>query len=209
MSYRLNIDLKEMFPIILYIPSFFKFGTDKIEECWARHLGVPTRDTAKTISESFLTVSKDKDLISFVRWFSNLTLEDLQVLLKTKKTFEMVRILNQAQKINIEQFSQSLSTNEPIRCSIKGIPYDENRKKVSEAIPINAILHLVREYDNSFDVYAVKILFNEEQVGYVPREIAKKIALNMDLHGEEYQAIVSSKRKRRGYHDIAIIIRKI
>ena len=65
--------------------------------------------------------------------------------------------------------------------NVVGIPYENSdgssRIKYLLALTKNDKLKLVREPDNQFDPYAIKVVYgNDFQIGYIPRERSKLIS---------------------------------
>jgi len=73
---------------------------------------------------------------------------------------------------------------------VKGTKF-ENRQKIADLVNPGDILEMRREPENPYDPNAVALLFRGEQVGYIPREIARQIAPLMD-EGQKFTAIVKA-----------------
>lgn len=193
-AYKLDINLEDMPDILGYISSFVKYGTNNIYSSWAKSLGTPTRETANRLGKKYLEINPNTDFREFIRWYANLTFEELKEILKVDKSYEIIRILSQAQKINLENTATKSEKIKRCEFFIKGIPFEEKRIKLAKKIEVENNLEIMREHNNTYDAYAIKVNYKNQQIGYVPREIAKKLALEMDLYGNKYIGKVISKK---------------
>ncbi len=191
-----EIELKELPKDVIYSPSFVKYGLSNIFACWAKSVGVPTRESALILGNHFSDIENNKDLQGFLKWFSNLSIEDIQeVAGLAQSSYEIKRILEVSRRLNIEKYT--VTDKQVIHhFFIKGISFDMKRIEVAQKLIPNSSIELERDYDNTFDVYAIKVMHQKQQVGYVPRELAKQLALDIDLDGEKYSGVVASKSQR-------------
>jgi hypothetical protein len=75
---------------------------------------------------------------------------------------------------------------------IAGVTY-ENRQSIIADMEENEHVLLVREPENSFDDNAVSVKrINGRQIGYLPRELAAKVAPRLDAHGKPVSAVVTA-----------------
>lgn len=191
-SYKINRKIEEFPQDFVYLPSYFKYGTTNKYACWAKSVGVPTRETAIMLGNYYASLSRGEDLQSFVRWYSNIDNEELSAARVADSKHEAARIIQTAQRINTNRFAGNTSTKS-YEFYVRGIYYEEKRKQLSEEIKLADIVELEREYDNAFDIYAIQVCHKGSQLGYVPRELAKELALNVDLEGVLYRGTVVSK----------------
>jgi len=73
---------------------------------------------------------------------------------------------------------------------VKGTKF-ENRQKIADLVNPGDILEMRREPENHYDPNAVALLFRGEQIGYLPRQIARQIAPLMD-QGQKLSAKVKA-----------------
>jgi helicase len=144
-----------------------------------------------------------------VRWYANLTYDELKDILNVDNSYEIIRILNQAQKINVDKTNIKSGIIKHCEFFIKGIPFEEKRVELAKKIEVGDTLEIIREYDNIYDAYAIKINFEGEQIGYVPRELSRKLALEIDLYGIKYLGKVASKKVIRGNYVILVEATKV
>jgi replicative superfamily II helicase len=184
-------DFKDLPEKVRNLPSFIKYGLDKIPACMAKSIGVSTREASLAIASMYLGRN---NLEEFVIWFANLDISE----------YERKNILYLSQKLNIKKWATEFF--EPIKCDIKGIPYEEDRKKLSREVNIGDVLTLERDFENPYDIYAIKLMFENIQLGFIPRDIAKILAIEMDLNGRKFQAKIIDKSEIKDYYFITIEI---
>lgn len=78
---------------------------------------------------------------------------------------------------------------------MRGIRY-ENRFAVALKAEPGQRVHLVRDYDNLVDRNAIAIYLANEQMGYLPREVAQVLAPEMDTGTGFDATIVAVERGR-------------
>ena len=82
--------------------------------------------------------------------------------------------------------------SEPMEISVVGVSY-ENRQSVIEVMKESEQVLLVREPDNPFDCNAISVRRkNNSSVGYLPREVAARLARVFDEFGKPVTAVVTS-----------------
>lgn len=208
-AYKINVNYDNMPDIIGYVPSFIKYGTNNIFASWARSLGTPTRETANKLGKAYSQNNPNADLKEFVKWYANLTEDELKYILNVDKSYEIERILYQAQKINVDKTAIRSGRIEHCKFTIRGIPFEEKRVELAKQIKVGDIVEIIREYDNIYDAYAIKVNFKGEQIGYVPRELSKRLALEIDLYGSKYLGKVVSKKLIKGNYAILVKAKKV
>lgn len=75
---------------------------------------------------------------------------------------------------------------------VAGTSYLNLKEIEKEIIPKETELSLQREPDNQFDKFAIKIVFKDNKLGYIPKSKNQTIARLMDV-GKQFYAKVSSK----------------
>jgi len=192
-------DFKNLPEKVRNLPSFIKYGLNNIPACMAKSIGVSTREASIEIAGIY---SGGNDFKEFIIWFANLDVTDIKSL--DISGFERKNILYLSQKLNVEKWA--IKTFEPIKCDVKGIPYEEGRKKLSEEVNIDDTLTLERDFENPYDIYAIKLMFEDVQLGFIPRNIAKILAIEMDLNGRKFQAKIIDKSEMKDSHLITVEI---
>lgn len=192
--------------LLNYIPSFVKHGTNGIPTSWAKSLGIPTRESASVIGNYYYEkLGGTLDLKKFVQWFSNITKDELKEILNMPLTYEFEVILNIAQKINNRKY-YDIEDNQEYRFYVMGIKYYTESIELAQRINMNDKVSLLRDYDNLFDSYAVMVMYQDIFLGYVPRELAKEISVQMDMNGFNYNGHVLKKRKKSTGIDIFVSV---
>ena len=101
---------------------------------------------------------------------------------------ELLKALND-NTIVITAFDEDILALESI---VAGTSYLNLSKTEREIALGQTVLSLVREPENKFDQFAVKVLFNGQKLGYIPRSKNQTIARLMDV-GKQFYAKVTHK----------------
>lgn len=192
-------DFKDLPEKVRNLPSFIKYGLNNIPACMAKSVGVSTREASLEIASIYLGRNNFEE---FIIWFANLDITDIANL--DISEFERKDILYLSQKLNIKKWATE--TFEPTKCDVKGIPYEESRKNLSIKVNIGDTLTLERDFENPYDIYAIKLMFENTQLGFIPRDIAKILAIEMDLNGRKFQAKIIDKSEMKDFYLITIEI---
>ena len=141
-------------------------------------------------------------------------MEDL--ILKADET-ELVSLLNSDAGITLPlPFEQDIFL---YGTEIAGTRYRDNIEELYNRLELGDILALVREPDNPYDEYAIRIEIDTDgipgydlsqmdpdlKLGYVPRSINKPFARLMDA-GKLLYGVVRDKQLITGYHKIIVKI---
>jgi hypothetical protein len=79
----------------------------------------------------------------------------------------------------------------------------ENRQEVCRHLRIGDKLKLMKEPYNPYDNYAVKVMYQDQQCGYIPKEYSQSIAELIDENDDYYEVFV---RDIQGGGDYNIVI---
>ena len=138
------------------------------------------------------------------------------LILKPDET-ELISLLNSENGVSLPlPFEQDIFL---YGTEIAGTQYRENIHELYEMLNIGDILTLVREPDNTYDEYAIRIdvdvdgipgyepsqLSPSLKLGYVPRAFNKPFARLMDA-GKLLYGVVRDKQLYAGYHKIVVKI---
>ena len=85
-----------------------------------------------------------------------------------------------------------------------GIKYYPESIDLAKKINVNEEIILSRDYNNPYDSFAIKVLYDDIFGGYVPRDLAKEISIQIDLNGLEFSGYVKKKRKKSTGIDIMV-----
>lgn len=208
LAYNLEVEMQKMIDEIKYLPVFTKHGLNDIVACWAKSLGVPTRESAILLANQFHKINGEREIESFIKWFANLSYYELESIIGRDSYYELNNIANLTQKINSEKFYNKYDLAS--YCfHIKGINFDKVRISTANKVTINDNIELVRDYNNPYDIYAIKIYINDKELGFVPRNIAKILAIEIDINKNQYSGRVINKQIIEDSYAIEVQIRKI
>lgn len=159
-----------------HLPAMVKLGVNNVVACWAGSLGVTSRSFAKEISEVYIERHGVIDFLEFASWITNLPTEFVLHEMKGTK-YEKKRFFEARNNllINRDLLNHIRNENKEIIVEIRGIQY-ENRQETALLVTQGDPLDLEIETDNLYDPYAVKILFNGMQIGYVERDKARVLS---------------------------------
>jgi Superfamily II helicase len=167
------------------LSSYIKYGLNTPSACAAKSLGVNTRETSLKISDYVGNVQ----LKEFINILKNLDSEDIEIL--NLSNFESENILYLIQKLNFGKIT--FEELKSLEFEVKGINYSDERIQLASKIEIGDILELKRDPNNIYDVYAVKIVYEDMELGFIPRNISKILAVEMDLNKRSFQALIINK----------------
>ena len=195
LAYKLGINWDDLPINIKNLPGYIKFGVDDPTACLARSLGIKNRDIA------FLLSSKSDGLSgrAFIKWLANLTSEDLVTF--EINQYDIRNIMDVAVKINPHKF---IETPQTYIFNVKGIPYEEERIETSRIVEQGYYLSCRRDLENIYDPYAIKLFYQDRELGFIPREYSRIIATEIDLNNVEYDIVVRRIEPTLDYQNIEI-----
>ncbi len=176
LCYRLEIEINDLPEPIKHLASFIKYGINTPTACLARSIGIRNRNVAELLSAR----SGELKGKSFLKWLANIELDNIEDWLPT--IYDCLNVREVVNKLTPER-QQNLDSFE---FEIAGITQNDLRRELSKTIDIGYFLTYERELDNLYDPMAIKIMVDDEQVGYVPRQIAKILSVEIDLNDIEY-----------------------
>ncbi len=115
----------------------------------------------------------------FDEWFFNADPEELSDYYERQYDFEYPHKRQNVPRPGTQPGDSKSNDNRKIYTKVKGVTFDNRQNLISRLKP-NQSLKLIREKDNAFDEYAVAVYSNEGQIGYVPKEISKNVAIYLD-----------------------------
>ncbi|MBN2616579.1 MAG: DEAD/DEAH box helicase [Bacteroidales bacterium] len=200
LSYRLNIEYKDLPENTRSLSSYIKYGLNSSTSCLARSLGIKSRQVSLFLFEQ----SNRLEGNNFIKWISNLTNEEIE-------SFD-ISIFD---KENLKDVSLKLTPNSyrtPIsdfHFRIKGTYFSNDWSKNSMDVQIGDELNYLREEQNQFDPYAILIMKNGNALGYIPREYSKLIASEIDIEDSNYSIIIDDITEKENYNEIYVQMNKI
>lgn len=201
LSYKLDIVWDNIPKNIKSLPMFLRYGVSSPNACIAMALGIGDRELAIKLSETF----SSQTMKGFIFAITNLTKERLER--KEFSSLEIEEIIQIGLKYNLKKRDYSRFVFE-----VRGIRFNEFRKLTSKDIIKNQVLEYKREITNQYDPFAIAIYMNDQQVGYVPRDVAKIIATDMDLNKTEYSIrvlkVIPFGNASKTWNRIRVIMKK-
>lgn len=193
----LNIGRIRLSDSIKFLPSIVKFGLPDPSACWAMAAGVPFRKIAILLAASYRNESEIQSYEDFLRWLNTLSNERLSN--DFRLTSPMLEDVSRAIFISsvnplLRQFT-NLEEFLPYEVEVQGIKY-ENRLVVALRAQPGQRVELIRDYDNLVDRNAIAVYLSNEQMGYVPYEVAQILAPEMDT-GNHFEATVIGVERER------------
>ena len=178
----LGIRDDELSEYIRSYPSMVKYGLPDPVASWAMSAGINTRSVALLLAEAFGAQTSDMPSHeTFVAWLSDLSDDalrhDYHV---TAHVLDDLRYKLGRVAINpLLKPIKPLHTILPVREEVVGIRYD-NRRVAARRVKVGDKLELRRDYENPVDSNAVGVHHRFGQIGYLPRNLAQRIAPEID-----------------------------
>lgn len=161
---------------LVSFPTFLKYGADNKYSCLLILLGVNSRELAVKVTDlkQFTSVKSLTDWLGVVNYIE---LQDFHL-----SPHEIREIYEVSYKLGGKSY-YDIFTNDlmQIQFFIAGISWVEERKIVSSSLRVGDVLTIERDFDNEFDSYAIRVLSNNVQLGFIPREEARFISALIDI----------------------------
>lgn len=184
----LQIEETQVSEYIKFFPAMVKFGVPSPAACWAMSLGIPSRKIAIEFATAFETEILDKSYEAFLEWLNTITPERLQYDFNIQG-FLLEDITRSVLTSSINSLLRLYSDASllPREVEVQGIRYD-NRAQIAMRCSIGDRVEIIRDYDNLLDRNAVSMFWRGQQIGYMPRDVAEVLAVEIDtgitLNGE-------------------------
>jgi superfamily II DNA/RNA helicase len=185
---------------IRYLMSFVKYGLDNPNACLARSLGIKSRYVALFLAHESNSLTGR----NFIEWLSNLTIEEIHDWQISK--FDKENIYDISLKLTPVSYREIPTSFD---FYIKGTYFSKERRDISRTIRVGEILTYERDYKNQYDPYAIRILKDKSELGFVPREYAKIISSEIDLNNMIYRIIVKRVEVLKDYNKILVTMEKV
>jgi helicase len=198
--YKLNIERDTLPQDIANVISYIKYGLDDHRACLLRSIGIKNRDAALTLA----ALAGDLEGRQLIKWVANLSVNDLADL--DISTYDKQNILNTALKLTPTKFEV---IPDVFDFFIKGISFDEAARLLSVQVEVGDVLDYSREFTNAFDPFAITVYLGNGKLGYVPREYAKVLAVEIDINTSNYEILVTESTKVDDYNDIHVRMSKV
>lgn len=196
LAFRLQLNFQDLPIAWQHLPAMFKFGVNNVIACWLCSLGITVRHLALQLSSLYIqeTQAFSLDFSDLARWFVNLPNEFVLSEL-SGRSFDLQRIIKIRNQVRLGKDMLESIRNPPefLNSPVRGIPYASRVEKASQVNEGDTLV-LEPEIDNPYDPYAVRVLFEGEQIGYIQRDIAQILSREL-LLGRKVQATASLVRE--------------
>lgn len=197
---KIGMERNDLAENIQNLSSYIKYGVNNATACLARSLGIKNRDVALLLSVN-AGGATGRD---FIKWIANLTFEDVQGYNVNK--YDRANIISIANKLTTRRYDEFPTVFE---FWIKGIYFEQSRMEISRTLEAGQLLTCVRDPFNLHDPYAIKVFYNDIEVGYVPREYARLISVEIDINNAEYEIEIIDITEQEDYNLIFVRMTKI
>jgi len=190
-------------------PSMVKFGVSSLTSAWAGSIGISSRDFCIQISEKYQ--GGPISFPSFIKWIANLSSDFVENELKGTE-MQKQRLIAEASKIIPDNETLDFYTNskKELVTTIRGIRFND-RHNIASQIKKDDKLVLELEPDNPIDSTAIKVLFNNQMVGYIPRDKTKLVSQEIEV-GNIAEALaysITPPSDKYPYPNIEVLIKFI
>ena len=180
---RESLDIQEdkLTEYIRSYPSMVKYGLPDPVATWAMSAGITGRRTALQIAEAFQTISTGQSHEDFITWLADLSDDSL------RNDYEISGYVLEELRYKLGRMAindllrpiRPLHEMLPKRTKVAGIFYN-NRRIAARRVQVGDGLELRRDYDNPVDINAVGIYHQSGQIGFLPRNLAQRLASEID-----------------------------
>lgn len=198
-AYEMGCDYKDLPDTIKAVPSYFKYGQNNSTACLARSLGIKSRDVATMlcVKSNYLT------RVDFIRWLSNLTYDEISSF--DINNFDIDNITDVVLRITPSGFNMFM---QEYVFELKGTIYNPDWSIESKKLKLNDFLVYRRDDKNLYDPFAIIILHENNPVGYIPRDYAKKLSAEIDIEEKSYIINVARIDPSDTYNRITVRMRE-
>ena len=183
---------------IQWLPSMVRYGVATRGAAWAMTVGCPTRELSTRIAEAFADYTVKGTYRDFVQWFSGLTPEDF--ILRINATPDEAKLLVPRAAALVpdgKQIAARLRSRvSDYTADVVGLQYG-NRSARLPAVSVDDAVTLIRDYRNPYNANAITISHGSGELGYLPRNVARLIAPQMDT-GSTFRATVTGIERGTG-----------
>ena len=173
---KLAIDFEDLPISWQHLPTMMKYGVSNIYACWGCSIDATCRDLSIELSNEYRKEGNQISYVEYYKWLLGISSDSLKNEYKSsdfeKRRFS-IKLNNMLNDPSGLLFIRRL-INELVS-PVQGIQYDD-RNQIAAQIKLGDKVELVPEPDNKFDTFAVKVVYNGSQVGYLRRDIAKIIS---------------------------------
>lgn len=180
--------------------SFIKYGLNNPTACILKSLGIRSRNVALEIAVE----SGNLEGNNLIKWLSNLDSSDVDMF-KNMSQYDKKNILDVAGKLTPKNLR---TLPDKIYFFLKGISNNEEMISTSNIVSIGDYLNYERELNNVYDPFAIRVMLGELSLGYIPREYAKLLSVEIDIDEKYFTILVSEIIENNDYKEIAVIVER-
>lgn len=191
-----SVPFDELPEAIRLAPTFLKYGVDQKIAALLIGIGIQSRQLALKLGRTAGTT----DLKAAIEWLRNISIEELSSAgLTDREISDTISIAH--------NLSRSRHEGNEWPFEVKGTTYSSSRKEAARLIEVGSELTLLREPENEFDPFAIKVVWDGKELGYVPRTTARILAPVIDLQEGQLIARVTRKTPLYDWAKIAAVAR--
>ena len=195
-SNKLKLDYDNLPEEIKNIPAYIKYGLNSKYACFAKTLGIKSREVAFILASEY----QGPSLQDFLLMLSRTNREEIEHF--EISDFDKDNIMEVAVKINVNNFKNTIPRN--FKYQIKGTFFEKSRCELSRTVEKGDNLMFEREFNNPNDPFAIKVLSDKGQLGYIPRDYSKIISTETDLNDKNYKIIVLDIKDNGQFREINV-----
>ena len=179
---RLDISDEDVSEYVRSYPAMVKHGIPDPVASWAMSAGIPSRRTSLLLAEAFSQRhSESSTHESFIQWLSTLTDEMLRYEFQISG-FVLDDLKHKIRRVAANRFLKPILPIEellPLQADVAGISF-LNRRFIAQRIGVGDSVELRRDYENPVDTNAITLIHDFGQVGFIPSELAQRLAPEID-----------------------------
>ena len=190
-----------------WVAPMVRYGVATRGAAWAMTVGCPTRQLSTSIADAFAEYNPAGAYTDFIQWFSTLTSEDF--ILGLDATPDEARLLVRRSAALVpdgERIAERLRRDDSeYTTDIVGLQYGNRLARLS-AISIGDVVTLTRDHADPYDMNSIRVIHLSGELGYIPRQVARLIAPQMDVGLRTTSAISDVQRGRSSKVQVSISI---
>lgn len=175
----LSLEKNNLSDLAKFFPSMIKYGVPSPSASWAVSAGIPFRDVGIRMGQAYASKTSKHSYDDFLQYIGNLHSEELHYEYNITSPFleEVTKALSKSStNPYLRNYKKDLLT---IETWVAGIRF--GRVPIATIAKVGNQVELVREYDNEVDRNAIIVLLNGQQLGYLERSLAQRLAPDMDV----------------------------
>lgn len=186
---EIGLENEDLSDFASFFPTMVKFGVPVPAASWALSAGIPFRKSAIAIAARYLEQVNEPSFKDFGEWLGKLHSEELRYGFGFEGPVleEVSRALSRSGSNPLLREFSSAEEILPHETYVRGISY-ENRVVAASSARVGQTVDLARDYDNPVDHNAIRVQLKGQTLGYLDRQLAQLIAVDMDcglfLRGE-------------------------